>query len=105
MYIALDSNRLESKMKFIAAVLFLGLSSQAHASDTCEQAAEKAAKAIAKINNSHARILTYTEPSADGQTVDVTLDNSLGGQSVTYTVTLTDTDPCQISKVEITGEE
>ena len=60
---------------------------------------------MAKINRSHARILSDTMVSDDGQTVEITLDNRAGGQSVTYGVTLTSSDPCQVSKVEIIGEE
>ncbi len=95
-------------MKFLVTLTALTLmSGTASAYVTCEKTAEAAAKAIAKINDSHARTVIDSEESEDGATVEATLDNMRegGGQSVTYTVSLTGSDPCQISKVEITGEE
>ncbi len=92
-------------MKIVFALLFsFAFSSQAFAYDTCEQTAERIVKYLARLNQSHAQKVTYVEPSEDGETVEVTLDNRYGGQSVTYTVTFTGPE-CQISKVEITGEE
>ncbi len=88
----------------IAALMFV--SGTASAFDMCLQTAEEAAKAVAKINRSHARKVIDTVANDGGDLIEVTLDNAReGGQSVTYSVTLTDSDPCQISKVEITGEE
>ena len=96
-------------MKILMTVIALMLvSGTASASDMCLQTAEEAAKAVAKINKSPARTIIDTLASDSGETVEVTLDNMRvgGGQSVTYTVTfLTDSGPCQVSKVEITGEE
>lgn len=94
-------------MKLLITLTALTLfSGTAYAYDMCLQTAEAAAKAVAKINNSHARTVIDTVASDDGVTVDVTLDNMRegGGQSVTYTVTFTGSE-CQVSKVEITGEE
>ena len=93
-------------MKLICSISIVFLFAlQANAYDLCLQTAQSAAKAIAKINNSHARIVTDVTPADSGEFVEVTLDNKAGGQSVTYTVTLADSDSCQVSKVEITGEE
>lgn len=90
-------------ISMIALAMLFG--SQVFAYDTCQQPAERIVKYMARLNDSHAQIVTHVEPSDSGETVEVTLDNKYGGQSVTYTVTLTDSDPCTISKVEITGEE
>ena len=95
-------------MKILMSITALMLvSGTASGVDKCMQTAEAAAKAIAKINRSHARTVTDTLASDKGDLIEVTLDNMRvgGGQSVTYTVTLTDSGPCEVSKVEITGEE
>lgn len=92
-------------MKILSLLFIAIFTNSAFAYSTCEQEAESAAKALARINRSHAKIVTGVYVSEGGETIEVTLDNYMGGQSVTYTVWLTSADPCTISKIEITGEE
>lgn len=73
---------------------------------TCQQEALEAAKAMRRINQqSHARKVTDTTISEGGDKIEITFDSSSGGQSVTYEMTITGSDPCSISKVELIGEE
>jgi len=92
-------------MKF-ASILFVTLvANSAFAFVTCESEAAAAAKALARINQSHARIVVSSVENEGGDQVEVVMDNKIGGQSVTYTATIIGTEPCIIQKIEITGEE
>lgn len=92
-------------MKFASLLVVSLISSSAFAWISCDSEAASAAKALARINQSHARTVISTTESPDGTEVEVVMDNRHGGQSVTYTATIIGSEPCVISKIEITGEE
>ncbi len=92
-------------MKMASILLITVFANSAFAFVTCESEAASAAKALARINQLHARTVISSTESDDGTSVEVVMDNRQGGQSVTYTATIVGTEPCIISKIEITGEE
>jgi hypothetical protein len=92
-------------MKLSALIIITVFANSAFAWVTCESEAAAAAKALARINQSHARIVVSSVESPEGDKVEVVMDNKIGGQSVTYTATIVGNEPCVIAKIEITGEE
>lgn len=89
------------------------MAANTYAMEDCKNMAIDAAKIMSKTINQDGRskLIDVTTISDDSkqQVVDVSFDASIGGQSITYTVTVErkpENQKCvRVSKIELTGEE